>query len=42
MVRSLLRQVAPWRQEWAPPESALLDSLRADAARGLVLRVPEI
>jgi uncharacterized protein (TIGR02646 family) len=39
MVRALLRQVAPWREDWAPPAESLLDALRADAARGLALRV---
>lgn len=42
MARSLLRQVAPWRGGWEPPGTALLDALRSDAARGLVLHVPEI
>jgi uncharacterized protein (TIGR02646 family) len=39
MARALLRQVAPWRKDWAIPASSLLEALRADAARGLVLRV---
>jgi hypothetical protein len=41
MVRSLLRQVAPWREDWPSPAESLLDALRADAARGLALRVAE-
>ena len=39
MVRSLLRQTAPWREDWSLRGSLLLDALRADAARGFVLRV---
>ena len=39
MVRSLLRQVAPWRQSWAPPAASLLDELRADAAAGFAFRL---
>jgi hypothetical protein len=41
MVRSLLRHVAPWRDAWTAPGPSLLDALRADAARGLALQVPE-
>jgi uncharacterized protein (TIGR02646 family) len=41
MVRSLLRQVAPWREDWPPPAESLLDALRADAASGRALRVAE-
>jgi uncharacterized protein (TIGR02646 family) len=41
MTRSLLRQVAPWRQSWALPAATLLDALRADAAAGRLLHVSE-
>lgn len=41
MVRSLLRHVAPWRDDWTASGASLLDMLRADAARGLALLVPE-
>ena len=40
MTRSLLRHVAPWRQDWTPPAVSLFDALRTDAAGGLVFRLP--
>lgn len=39
MTRSLLRHVAPWRQDWPLPAASLLEALRADAASGLVFRL---
>ena len=42
MSRSLLRHVAPWREDWEPPGTSLLDALRTDAAGGRVLRIAEI
>ncbi len=41
MVRSLLRQIAPWRDDWNAPATSLLDALQTDAARGLTLRIPK-
>jgi uncharacterized protein (TIGR02646 family) len=40
MTRSLLRHVAPWRQDWAPPAASLFDVLRTDAAGGRVFQLP--
>lgn len=42
MTRSLLRQVAPWRQSWAPPAATLLEALLADATAGRVLQLDEL
>jgi uncharacterized protein (TIGR02646 family) len=39
MTRSLLRAIAPWRDTWAAPASALFEELRSEAARGLRLRI---
>lgn len=41
MVRSLLHHVAPWRDDWTASGTSLLDTLQADAARGLALQVLE-
>lgn len=41
MIRSLLRHVAPWRENWALPAAALLDALQADAAGGRHIHVDE-
>jgi hypothetical protein len=41
MTRSLLRRIAPWRQDWTPPATSLFEALRADAAAGRVLHVSE-
>jgi len=42
MIRSLLRQVAPWRETWPPPVAALLEALQTDAANGRLFHVDEI
>jgi uncharacterized protein (TIGR02646 family) len=42
MTRSLLRHVAPWQDNWAPPAASLLDALRTAAADGRHLQVDEI
>jgi len=42
MTRSLLRHVAPWQDNWAPPAASLLDALRTAAADGLLFHVDEI
>jgi len=42
MIRSLLRHVAPWRDNWAPPVSSLLDALEADTAGERLLHVNDI
>jgi uncharacterized protein (TIGR02646 family) len=39
MARSLLRQAAPWREDWELRGNSLLDALRSEAARGLMLRI---
>lgn len=41
MTRSLLRRIAPWRQDWTPSATSLFEALRADAAAGRVLQVSE-
>lgn len=41
MTRSLLRRIAPWRQDWTPPAAALFETLCADAAAGRLLQVSE-
>ncbi|HEX3476010.1 MAG TPA: hypothetical protein VHT91_13385 [Kofleriaceae bacterium] len=39
MTRSLLRRIAPWRQDWTLPATSLFEALRADAAAGRMLHV---